>query len=119
MDRNQQHTPVIVLIDKQSSGERTEIREWLENSRFSTFEATNVFEALEQLSDFTIESRPDVVLLDVDCCDSELQIVENVSAMPVVTVSHSGLSKVNGIGKYFRADLGKMANRLDELIPYH
>lgn len=111
--------PVIVLLDKQASGERTEIREWFEHSRFSTCEATDVFEALEQLSDFTIETRPDVVLLNVDCCDDELSIVENVSDMPVVTITNSQRANDNLAGKYFDDNIGRMASQLDKLIPHH
>ena len=107
---SQKHVPVIVLLDKQVSGERTEIREWFAHSRFSMCEATNVFEALEQLSDFTIEERPDVVLLNVDCCDDQLSMVEDVSEVPVVAF---------GTGRYFNADMGRMASRLNELIPQH
>jgi hypothetical protein len=116
MDK-QKHVPVIVLLDKQVSGERTEIREWFENSRFATCEATNVFEALEQLSDFTIETRPDVVLLNVDCCDDEMSMVENMSDVPVVAFPHGG--RPGATGKYFNANIGKMVSRLNELIPYH
>jgi hypothetical protein len=107
---NQKHVPVIVLLDREVLGERTEIREWFEHSRFSMCEATNLFEALEQLSDFTIESRPDVVLLNVDCSDDEMSMVENVSQVPVVAF---------GTGRYFNANMGRMATRLNELIPHH
>jgi len=107
---SQQHVPVIVLLDKQVSGERTEIKEWFAHSRFSMCEAMNVFEALEQLSDFTIESRPDVVLLNVDSSDDEMTMVENISEVPVVAF---------GTGRYFNANMGKMVSRLNELIPHH
>ena len=110
MATKQKSMPVIVLLDKQVSGERTEIREWFAHSRFLTCEATNLFEALEQLSDFTIETRPDVVLLNVDCCDDEMSMVENVSEVPVVAF---------GTGHYFNSDMGKMVSRLNELIPHH
>jgi hypothetical protein len=110
MATKQKNMPVIVLLDKQASSERKEIRAWFESSRFSMSEATNVFEALEQLSDFTIETRPDVVLLNVDCCDEEMSMVENVSEVPVVAF---------GTGRYFNVDMGRMATRLNELIPHH
>ena len=96
-----------------------EIREWFENSRFATFEATNVFDALEQLSDFTMETRPDVVLLNVDCSDDEMSIVENVSELPVVAFPNGGSSNSHRTGKYFNANIGKVASRLNELIPHH
>ena len=119
MDRNQKHVPVIVLLDKQVSGDRTEIREWFEHSRFSMCEATDVFEAIEQLSDFTLETRPDVVLLNVDCCEDEVLLMTNVSDLPVVTVSNDAKGKSNITNKYFHANIGKMASQLDKLIPHH
>jgi CheY-like chemotaxis protein len=71
--------PVILLMDKHSPAERKDVREWFENSRFLTLEASNVFEALEEISDFTIEKRPDVVLLDVDCCEDDLPRVRDMT----------------------------------------
>jgi len=115
----QKHVPVIVLLDKQASSERMQIREWFENSRFATFETTNVFDALEQLSDFTMETRPDVVLLNVDCSENEMSIVENVSELPVVAFRNSGSSNSVRTGKYFNSNIGEMASRLNELIPHH
>jgi hypothetical protein len=110
MATQQKSMPVIVLLDNQVSGERKEIREWFAHSRFATCEAMNIFEALEQLSDFTIETRPDVVLLNVDCSNEEISMVENVSEVPVVAF---------GTGRYFNANMGKMVTRLNELIPLH
>jgi hypothetical protein len=115
MDRDQRQMPVIVLMDKETSGDHMMIREWFENSRFSTCEASNVFDALEQLSDFTMRNRPDVVLLDVDCCEEQLPLVKNVADLPTVTIAGDGKKVAN---KYFHADLGKVASRLDELIPH-
>jgi len=114
MELNQKHTPVIVLMDKETAGEHSQIRRWLEDSRFATFEASNVFDALEQLSDFTIKSRPDVVLVDVECCDDEMPIMKNVSELPVVSVK----SRSKGAGAYFASSVGQVASELNELIPH-
>jgi hypothetical protein len=115
MDRSQKHLPVIVLMDKETAGEHSQIRRWLEDSRFATCEASNVFEALEQLSDFTIRSRPDVVLVDVECCEDELPIMQNVSELPVLTVSRKAKSKA--VGAYYASSLGQVASELNQLIP--
>jgi CheY-like chemotaxis protein len=115
MALNQQQMPVIVLMDKETSNDQAMIRQWFEDSRFSTCEASNVFEALEHLSDFTIGSRPHVVLLDVDCCEDQLPIVREVSDLPVVALS----GKVNGTkaDKYNHASFGQVVSRLNKLIP--
>ena len=115
MALNHQQMPVIVLMDKETSNDQAMIRQWFEESRFSTCEASNVFEALEHLSDFTIGSRPHVVLLDVDCCEDQLPIVREVSDLPVVALS----GKVNGTkaDKYNHASFGQVVSRLNKLIP--
>ena len=108
--------PVIVLMDKETSGDHKEIRQWFEDSRFDTFEASNVFEALEEISDFTIKSRPDVVLVDVDSCETDLPIVKNLAGMNDLSVmAVSG--KADSSGRYFHANFGQMASQLDKLIP--
>jgi hypothetical protein len=115
MDKDQKHVPVIVLMDRATSSDHSEIRQWFEKSRFLTCEAANVFDALEQLSDFTIPTRPDVVLVDVDCCEDDLPIARNIAELPVMTISNE--KKARGSAAYFHADLGKMASQLNELIP--
>lgn len=116
--------PVIVLMDRETSGDRDTVREWFENSRFSTCEAADVFEALEELSDFTTESRPDVVLLEVDSCEDDFQLVHDTiepsgaDQMPILALSPkpTGLEyrAANGC---FLGSLRQVATHLDKLIP--
>ena len=113
----QRQMPVIVLMDKESSGDQAMIRQWFEDSRFSTCESSNVFEALEELSDFTIRKRPDVVLLDVDCCEDELPLVREVSDLPVMAVSGRTSDKAKSADKFYHTNFGQVVSRLNELIP--
>lgn len=50
------------------------VRMWLTESGFVTWEAKDVCHALEEVSDFTVKRRPDVVLLEVpvlpECFDT-------------------------------------------------
>ena len=117
MDSAQKNMPVIVLMDKECSGDQAMIRQWFEDSRFSTCEASNVFEALEHLSDFTLSKRPDVVLLDVDCCDDELPLVREVSDLPVMAVSGNTADRSKKAGKFYNSNFGQLVSRLNELIP--
>lgn len=103
--------PVIVLMDKESSGDQAMIRQWFEDSRFSTCEASNVFEALEHLSDFTIGTRPDVVLLDVDGCEDQLLFVSELSDLPVMELSGKHVNNKD------HSSFGQVVSRLNELIP--
>lgn len=122
MDRNQRRMPVILLMDKNSSNERITVREWFENSRFSTCEASNVFEVLEEISDFTMQQRPDVVLLDVDSCDVDFQLVRDmietsagVDDLSIMALSSQVPKPSNG--SCFQGNLGQVATRLDKLFP--
>jgi CheY-like chemotaxis protein len=112
---DQQHVPVIVLVDKDTAGKWSEIRQWFEDSRFSTCEASNVFEALEHLSDFTLKKRPDVVLIDVDCCEDQLPIMQNVSDLPVMALSPKSRSMTSG--NYYAASFDSVISKLNKLIP--
>lgn len=112
-----QQAPVIVLMDKDCKGERSEIRQWFEDSRFSTCEASNIFEALEQLSDFTLRNRPDVVLLDVDCCEDDLPIVQNVAGLPTMAITWNKEHMPKGKGQDFHSNMGQVAVHLNKLIP--
>ena len=114
---NIQQMPVIVLMDNDSTGGQSEIREWFEHSRFATCEASNIFEALEQLSDFTLRTRPDVVLLGVDSCEDDLPMVSNVAGLPTMAISGKKHPFSKGKGQYFHANLGQVATHLDKLIP--
>ena len=125
MDRDKGHMPVIVLMDKEASGDRDSVREWFENSRFSTCEAADVFEALEEISDFTTESRPDVVLLDVVSFEDDYQLIHDTiepssetDELPILALSsqtESGESRASIC--CFYGSLGEVAAHLDELIP--
>jgi len=118
MLRGQRHVPVILLMDKRTSADRSDVENWFSNSRFSTCEASNVFEALEELSDFTIKQRPDVVLLNVDSCGSELSLMRDMAGMEDLTImSLSALGGWLATDGCFHGNLGQLATHLDKLIP--
>ena len=125
MDREQRLMPVIVLMDKETSDERSVVLEWFENSRFLTCEAADVFEALEEISDFTVATRPDVILLDVESCDGDFQLIHDTIEpspetldLPILALAPDGEDLKSGIpGSCFRGSLGQVAARLDKLIP--
>jgi len=105
-------------MDRRTSADRGDVIDWLDNSRFSTCEASNVFEAFEELSDFTIKERPDVVLLNVDSCENQASLMRDMSGMEDLAVMalSSGSSYVATDG-CFQGNLGQLATHLDKLIP--
>ena len=68
---------MILLLGKRMSS-HDEIDLWLAKSPYSTCEATNVFHALEEISDFTVGETPDVVFLHVDRVEAEREMLENM-----------------------------------------
>lgn len=72
-----QHLPVILLLGKRMRT-NDDVDRWLEKSRFSAHEATNVFQALEDVSDFTVREIPDVVYLHVDQMEAEMQMLKSM-----------------------------------------
>jgi hypothetical protein len=108
------HHPVILLLGKRSaSGD--EVDEWLARSPYSTTEAVDVFQALEHITDFTVESPPDVVFLHVDSFEAEMATLENMLDVTdngaSVLAFENRTSTVKG-----ESDLGRLARQLDSLI---
>src|SRR5437773_2579178 len=120
MGREQRQMPVILLMDKASSGERGTVRQWFENSRFSTFEAANVFEALDEISDFTIEACPDVVLVNVDSYDNDFSLMRDMAGngdLSIMALSSKASIANKEDPSCFRGSLDKVATHLDKLFP--
>ena len=113
-----QHLPVVVILD--SHGKHTrEIDLWLEQSRYSTCEAGDVFKALEELSDFTVRQPPDVVYLHVERVETERQILEDMlpAAFDVRCPSVIAMSESTPRpGESCESMLALLETRLDNLI---
>jgi hypothetical protein len=56
--------PIILLLDG-GSVSKGRVRQWLNKCGMIAWEANDVCHAIEELSDFTVKNRPDVVLLEV------------------------------------------------------
>ena len=116
------HQPVILLLDGSPSTDNEFIKRWFQKSRFLTCEATNIFEALEEISDFTNFQRPDVVLLEVASMPDDFQVVKRmtqthsgVSELLIFAFSESG-KNVND-GDCFEGNLAQLEAKLNRLIP--
>ena len=89
----------ILLLDG-GSASRGRVRRWLTDRGFITWEANDVCHAIEEVSDFTVKRRPDVVLLEVpaipDCFDtfkSTFQVSPNELSIVALSESPSDTSK--------------------------
>jgi hypothetical protein len=91
---NHSRKTLLLLLD--GSSKKGSVRIWLTNSGFVTWEAKDVRHALEEISDFTVKQRPDVVLLEVpalpDCFDtfrSTFEISADGNQFSVLALSDS------------------------------
>ena len=122
MERNQPHPPVILLLEKEKENARGTLLKWLEESGFLTCEALDVFDALEEISDFTVRTRPDVILLNVESSRADFPLVREMVCssagdpeLPIVAFSENGRSeRTDGC---FEGNISQLAARLETLIP--
>jgi hypothetical protein len=100
---------------------RSSVRNWLRSSRFSTSEARNLIELMEDLSDFTLRERPDVFLLEVDCLSDDIKAIKQFvqSPGPDADISIFALSSDprKRADDCFVGDLEQVAARLETMIP--
>ncbi len=96
--------------------------EWLNESRFLFCSAGDVFDAIGEIADFTVRNRPEVIMLDVNCCHDDLALVqtmfkaaENESDPTILALSKDSVA-TNDKGCY-QGDLLALAARLETLIP--
>jgi hypothetical protein len=118
------HQPVILLLDGSPAADNKFIKRWFEKSRFSTSEATDVFQALEEISDFTMSQRPDVILLEVESLTDGYQLVKTMThavAGPqepqIFAFSESG--KIINDGECFEGNLAQLEAQLNRLLPVY
>lgn len=102
----------LILIDG-GSGSKRKIRKWLTNSGFITWEANDICHAIEELSDFTVRRRPDVVLLEVSTLPdsiemfrSDLQLSSDRDEMSVLAFSSKKATKRQ---RYVAGDLHQLS----------
>src|SRR5689334_21133353 len=76
--KKERSLPVVLMVEKNMAGERQALADWLESSRFLASDAVDVFDAIEELADFTVRDRPDVIVLDVDCCSDNADLLRNI-----------------------------------------
>jgi hypothetical protein len=122
MNTHLKHLPAILLITKDQR-DRVPEKEWLKQSRFRTWEAMNVFDALEGMTDFTLKNRPDVVVLNVESMRMEFELVlglllngtANESEFPIFVLS--GEPRMIRNDDVFEGDFTEIVAQLEELVP--
>jgi DNA-binding response OmpR family regulator len=118
------HQPVILLIDGSPSADNTFIKRWFQKSRFLTCEASDIFHALEEVSDFTMPQRPDVILLEVASMPESFQSLKTIAQTlsgqnepPIFAFSESG--KAIDDCECFEGNLAELEAKLNGMIPVY
>jgi hypothetical protein len=115
MTSTTQHLPVILLLGKRRPN-HDEVDAWLAKCPYSTCEATDVFQALEEISDFTVGASPDVVFLHVDTLQKELEMLESMLDTSAGNV-HASVIAFPGQDQRPDGSLHALAQQLERLIP--
>ncbi len=122
MNREIIHHTIILLLDGKSATDNKLVKNWLRKSRFLTNETTDIFQALEEISDFTVRSRPDVVLLEVNSLKEEFSIIQKMMQSLsgkceylIFALTDSG--KIINDKKCFEGNLAQVKVQLDKMIP--
>jgi hypothetical protein len=119
---NRQKTPhqtAIVLLDKKSA-DNVFIKDWFEKSPFMTNEIANIFQVLEDISDFTVRSRPDIILVEVDSLQQDFVTIQRMidflageKNFPIFALSESG--KVVNDTECFEGNLAEVRAQIEKL----
>lgn len=122
MNREIIHRTIILLLESNSEKNVCFVKDWLKNKRILTNETNDIFEALEEISDFTTRLRPDVILLQVQSLREDfaklkkmIQTPSGKCEFPVFALSDSG--KVINDKECFEGNLAQVKARLDLMIP--
>ncbi len=117
------NTSVILLLDGKTGDDNVFIKEWFEKSRFSTYEAVDVFQAFEELSDFTMRCRPDVILIEVGSLSKNFLVIQNTVQtlsgeieFPLFALNDEGKSEIDS-ANCFAANLDELEIKLDRIFP--
>jgi len=116
------NSPVILMLDK-DGGKNVVVRDWFENSRFHTFVAGDIFEAIEEISDFTVEKCPDVIILETASFGADLPAIKDLLLSldtfncPPVFVFSATSQKFLVYDDHMEGDLAQISEELEKLFP--
>jgi hypothetical protein len=121
MKHKSKQQPVILLVDG-CDEKNNFIKDWLASNDFLMCETTDVLEALETISDFTLEHCPDVIMLHVDSPSNDFdKITEMVGvysdSSDILIATLSGTNKVNTEENLFTAQLSKPEANVNGFLP--
>jgi hypothetical protein len=124
MKKKNSHSTVLLLLASQPQPQIASLKRWFREHRFLTCETTDIYQALEDISDFTTASRPDVVLLEISSFVKDFPVIRKL----VQPLSGSGDVKIVAINDSgtildendcFVGSLKQIKTELGKIIPGH
>lgn len=118
------YTTKILLLNTVSKNENKEIKKWFRQSRYLTWVAVNISQAIEMIYDFTVSQTPDVILLDTESFSKDFDIISRMIAAASVGAKISLLAlsdppKRNLQKDCFLGNFEQIKIELDKTIPRH
>ena len=112
---------VILLVNKNWDGELDFAKKWLAKSRFQLTEAEDIFQAMEEIDDFTTSHCPQVIIIPFDLLSEDFSHLQKTAAClsnkRISFIALSSSQKVFNHQDCFEGTLSDLKIRLDELIP--
>jgi DNA-binding response OmpR family regulator len=122
MHHDKTNSTVILLLDGKSNQSNEFMKEWLDESPFVTNESTDFFDLLEDLSDFTMGLRPDVVLFEAKSLKNDYFLLRQMmksytenDEFPILALSDSG--KVVNDKLCFEGNFAEVKAQLTKVFP--
>jgi hypothetical protein len=122
MKQKTDYSLVIVLINENLSGEIGFAKKWFAKSRFDLREANDIFQAMEEIDDFTTSHRPQVILLPIDLFSEDFSLLQETarcfsSNKRISFMALSGSHKIFNHRDCFEGTLSDLKIKLEEIIP--
>lgn len=108
----------LLLLTEPKGGDSAELYNWLSDRGLRTWRASDFSHAIEELSDFTVKNRPDVVLLEVSplfACFETLQdnLCTPDSDNDVTVVAMSEAKAPRGSERFFARSWDQLETLID------
>lgn len=109
--------PIILLITREESENCYSLKQWLRKNKFLTREATDVFQVIEEINDFTVRRCPDVILLEVEADEHE-SVTEMFHVSSGTTeIQIVAFSKTTGGKNQKLASVSQLKAKFNEVLP--
>lgn len=115
MNNDHNNRTMILLLERGECG--NEVAGWLSENGFITWKAYDVCHAIEELSDYTVRHRPDVVMLEVTSLPQRFDALRNVLSQSTGDDCVCGYSpEGRRTGRRFASDLDQLKSMINHRV---